>query len=83
MLCLSSSKISKEPTQRRPTGRIIYLENENFGAEGDDVDQNSQESNSDPVSTSPVRERKKCVAFNDNVERMQIDKDDDVEVSSL
>lgn len=86
----SNNNSTKEITQRRPTGgHVLYLKNE-------DLDSSSIESlptelqpetkdRAEAVSedSPPSRERKKSVAFNDNVQKMHIERDEDVEDTTL
>lgn len=67
--------------ERRPTGHSLYVNGrveENAVAEGNNTEL-STTSSSDPEGDqkpSPARERKKSVAFNENVEKMVLDGDD-------
>lgn len=71
--------------ERRPTGHSLYVNGgavqgleENGVAEGNSTEL-STTSSSDPEGEqkiSPARERKKSVAFNENVEKMVLDGDE-------
>lgn len=64
-----------ETPVRRPTGHSLYVNGDTI--DSDEVKGNSTEistaSSNEPDAEQVTRERKKSVAFNDNVQKMELD----------